>query len=190
MLPVYASPYSVAPDEIATFLATLDEISHGRAALSLGHHTTEMLEWVGIKAADPVRRTREAVELIRKCFKSFDRKNAEPFTGKEFSWTDQAYLRFKPLRENPPIYISPHGKGFLELCGEIGDGAIPMMAPPESAPYVVNSIREGCKRRARDTSEVDIVAFVWISISKEDPIKAKQMMKRVVAYFAPFLKDE
>ena len=61
---------------------------------------------------------------------------------------------------------------------------------PESASYVVNSIREGCKRRARDPSEVDIVAFVWISISKEDPGKAKLMIKRVVAYFAPFLKNE
>jgi len=189
-LPIYTSPYSVTPDEIATLFATLDELSKGRAVLSLGHHTTEMLRWVGIEAKDPVTRTREAVQLIRDCFRSYGKQSAEPFNGKEFRWTDQAYLRFKPFRENPPIYISAHGKDFLNLCGEIGNGATPMMAPPESAPYVVKAIHEGCKRASRDPKDVDIAAFVWISVSKEDPKKATELMKPVIAYFAPFLKDE
>jgi 5,10-methylenetetrahydromethanopterin reductase len=189
-LPIYTSPYTVAPDEIATMFATLDELSKGRAVLSLGHHTTEMLRWVGIDAKDPVTRTREAVELIRRCLASYQAGKAQPFNGKEFTWTDQAYLRFKPFRERPPIYVSAHGKEFLHLCGEIGDGATPMMAPPESASYVVNEIREGCRKASRDVNEIDIAGFVWISVSKEDPAKARNLMKRVVAYFAPFLRDE
>ena len=84
-LPIYTSPYSVAPDEIATLFATLDELSKGRAVLSLGHHTTEMLRWVGIDARDPVTRTREAVQLIRDCFRSYGQEKASHSMERNFT---------------------------------------------------------------------------------------------------------
>ncbi|MDG6908324.1 MAG: LLM class flavin-dependent oxidoreductase [Nitrososphaerota archaeon] len=187
---VGTNPYTNDPCEIATYVATLDEISHGRAVLGLGLHTTDMVGWVGIRAQDPVARTKEAVKLIRDTLRTFPKGKAEPFHGKEFEWSDQAYLRFKPFREDPPIYVAAFGKDYLELSGEIGDGSLPMITPPESSTYMVDSIRAGCRKKGRDPKEVSIAGFAWISISKEDPKKAAQCLKPVIAYFGPYLEDE
>ena len=187
---VGTNPYTNDPCEIATYLATLDEISHGRAVLGIGLHTTDMIGWVGIKAKDPVARTRESVGLIRNTLKTFPKGRARPFHGKEFDWSDQAYLRFKPFREEPPIYVAAFGKDYLELSGEIGDGSLPMITPPESSAYMVNAIRAGCRKAHRNPKEVSIAGFAWISISKEDPSKAAEYLKPVIAYFGPYLEEE
>jgi 5,10-methylenetetrahydromethanopterin reductase len=187
---VGTNPYTFDPCEIATYLATLDEISHGRAVLGLGLHTTDMIGWVGIDAKDPIERTREAVHLIRETLKTSPDKKPDQFVGKEFRWSDQAYLRFKPLRDNIPIYVAAYGKDYLELSGEIGDGSLPMITPPESSSHMVEAIRRGCKSAGRPSSEVSVVGFAWISISKTDPKKAKELLKPMIAYFGPYLEEE
>ncbi len=182
--------YTFDPCEIATYIATLDEISKGRAILGLGLHTTDMIGWVGIEAKNPITRTREAVHLIRKTLMTSPKKRPPPFVGSEFQWSDQAYLRFEPRRTEIPIYIAAFGREYLELSGEIGDGSLPMITPPESSTYMVNAVHEGCKKAKRDPREVSIVGFAWISISKTDPTKAKDYLKPMISYFGPYLEEE
>lgn len=188
-LPIFTSPYGVSPDEAATLVATLDEISGERAVLCIGGHTDEMLKWVGTEVGDELARTREAVEVVRRCLRSSRTKSFEEFNGKLYHWGTEAYLRFEPPRENIPIYISPHGRDYLILSGEIGDGAYPMVTPPESAPLAVTSIMEGLAHSSRKKEDIDIVGFAWISISKEDPKKAAELLKPVIAYFGPYLSE-
>ena len=187
---VGTNPYTFDPCEIVTYLATLDEISHGRAVLGLGLHTTDMIGWVGINAKDPATRTREAVQLIRETLKTSPEGKARAFTGKEFRWSDQTYLRFNPLRNKVPIFVAAFGREYLELSGEIGDGSLPMITPPESSRYMVDAIRAGCKRANRNPSDVNITGFAWISISKDDPAKAREYLKPMIAYFGPYLEEE
>jgi len=170
---VGTNPYTFDPCEIATYLATLDEISHGRAVLGLGLHTTDMLGWVGINATDPVTRTREAVQLIRATLKTSPEQKPDQFIGKEFHWTDQAYLRFKPLRTEIPIHVAAYGKEFLELSGEIGDGSLPMITPPESSKYMVDAVRAGCEKARRDPKQVSIVGLPGFQFPKMSQRKRK-----------------
>ena len=123
---VGTNPYTTSPAEIATYLATLDELSGGRAVLGLGLHTEKMVEWTGIDASHYISRTREAAEIIRALL----RGEVVDYQGQEFQWSDQCYLRFKPLRERVPIYICAFGEEYLRLSGEIGDGSLPMITPP------------------------------------------------------------
>jgi 5,10-methylenetetrahydromethanopterin reductase len=187
---VGTNPYTFDPCEIATYVATLDEISHGRAVLGLGLHTTDMLAWVGIDAKNALTRTREAVQLVRQTLKTAPEKKPEPFNGTEFHWNDQAYLRFEPVRSNVPIFVAAYGRDYLELSGEIGDGSLPMITPPESSSLMVNSILKGCERAHRGPSEMNIVGFAWISISKSDPKKARELLKPIISYFGPYLEEE
>ena len=62
---VQTTPYLNEPSEAATFLATLDELSGGRAVLGYGLHTDEMVEWVGFDASDRVERIRDSVAAVR-----------------------------------------------------------------------------------------------------------------------------
>ncbi len=180
---VGTNPYTTSPAEIATYVATLDELSLGRAVLGLGLHTEKMVEWTGIDASNYMVATREATMIIRALL----RGEVVDYQGEQFSWSDQCYLRFKPLRDHIPVYICPFGEEYLRLSGEIGDGSLPMITPPDSASYMVPPIIEGARKMGRDPGEVDIAGCAWLSISP-DRQAATQVLRSMAAYFGPYLE--
>jgi 5,10-methylenetetrahydromethanopterin reductase len=182
---VGTNPYSTDPSEIATYIATLDELSEGRAVLGLGLHTGKMLEWMGIQVDDMITRTREAIEIVRELLKG----EVVAYRGQEFQWTDQCYLRFKPFRERVPIYACGFGRDYLAMTGEIGDGSLPMVTPPESAKHMVGAIGEGIRKAGRKPAEIDIAGCAWFSVS-ESRHSAQDSIRKIIAYFGPYLEEE
>lgn len=180
---VAVNPYTTDPWEIASYVATLDELSGGRAVIGLGVHTGEMIEWCGIDAANYIARTREAVAIVEALL----RGEVVDTQGEEFRWSDQCYLRFKPLRCEIPIYVAAFGPEFLALSGEIGQGSLPMITPPESAGYMVEMITKGAKRAGRDMSEIDISGCAWLSLS-QDANAARDHLRPMIAYFGPYME--
>jgi 5,10-methylenetetrahydromethanopterin reductase len=173
---VQTTPYLNEPMEAATFLATLDELSGGRAVLGYGLHTDEMVEWLGFDASDRVDRIRDSVETVRRLLRGETVR-------------DEWYLRFEPLRPDPPIYVTPFGRDLLELSGEIGDGSLPLVMPPDAAQGVVEAVHAGARRAGRDPAEVDIAACVWVSVAA-DGAAAAASLRPIIAYFAPYFLDE
>jgi len=180
---VGTNPYTTSPAEIATYIATLDELSQGRVVLGLGLHTQKMVEWTGVDAGNYMTATREATEIIRALL----RGEVVACRGEQFNWSDQCYLRFKPFRDRVPIYICPFGEDYLRLSGEIGDGSLPMITPPASAGYMVPPILEGAAGAGRDPAEVDIAGCAWLSLS-EDRSAASGVLRSMAAYFGPYLE--
>ncbi len=181
---VGTNPYTTSPAEIATYVATLDELSAGRAVLGLGLHTEKMVEWTGVDASDYVLRTREAVEIIRALL----RGEVVAYQGEAFQWTDQCYLRFEPFRDEVPIYVCAFGTQYLALSGAIGDGSLPMITPPESAAYMVAAITAGARDAGRDPAEVDIAGCGWLSLAS-DRGEATNVLRQMVSYFGPYLEE-
>lgn len=177
--------YTNDPSEIATYAATLDELSGGRCILGLGMHTAEMLRWTGFDTSDYLRRTRDAVELIRRLL----RGEVATHPGPSYRWGEQCYLRFKPLRPEIPIYIGAFGREFQELSGEIGDGSQPMITPPGSARFQTESIERGVARAGRDRSRFVISGCAWLSLSA-DRRAAADSMRDMIATFGPYLEEE
>jgi len=85
--------------------------------------------------------------------------------------------------------VTPFGRDLLELSGEIGDGSLPLVMPPEAAPGVVEAIHAGARRVGRDPAAVDIAACVWLSVAA-DGEAAADTLRPIVAYFAPYFLDE
>lgn len=181
---VGTNPYTTNPAEIASYLATLDELSGGRAVIGIGLHTHDMVNWAGIDCTDILQVTRESVDLIRRLLNGEVVEHHSP----HFSWSDQCYLRFKPLRSEIPIYVCAFGDDFLALSGEIGDGSLPMITPPASAPRMVECIRKG-RDRGNSEREFDIAGCAWLSIA-EDGRAAESEMRKMIAYFGPYLEDD
>lgn len=180
---VGTNSYLTNPAEIATYIATLDELSRGRAILGLGLHTKEMVEWTGLNAGNYLTHTREAVEIIRKLL----RGEIVDYQGEAFSWTEQCYLRFEPFRADVPIYVAAFGPDFLALSGAIGDGSLPMITPPESASYMVPAITEGAIAAGRDPAELDVCGCAWLSLS-EHQSAATDVLRRMISYFGPYFE--
>ncbi len=175
---VGTNPFTTNPAEIAMYIASLDELSNGRAVLGLGLHTHDMVEWTGTDASQSIRATREATEIIRGLL----RGEVVDYRGEIFDWTDQCYLRTKPLRAEVPIYICPFGPEYLALSGEIGDGSLPMITPPESAAYMVPEILRGAAAAGRNPAEVDISGCAWLWLAS-DPVAPNDTLRRMISYF-------
>lgn len=174
--------YTTHPSEIATFISTLDQLAPGRTIVAPGLHNTDTLDWSCIPHEDYLRRTREAVDIIRGLL----RGEHVAYEGAEFRTTDRAFMRVPPTGEHIPVYVAPFGEDFMELSGEIGDGSVPMVTPPASAPFVVDAVARGAKRAGRDASEVPITGFVWLCVS-EDGEMARDMVADVVTLFGAYL---
>lgn len=175
---VGTNPFTTNPAEIATYIASLDELSGGRAVLGLGLHTHQMVEWTGTSAANSINATREATEIIRALL----RGEVVDYQGTQYHWTDQCYLRLKPVRAEVPIYVCCFGPEYLALSGAIGDGSLPMITPPESAAYMVPAVTAGAVAAGRDPQAVDISGCAWLSLSA-DPSAPTDILRDMVAYF-------
>jgi 5,10-methylenetetrahydromethanopterin reductase len=180
------NPYTTNPAEVAMFVASLDELTNGRAVCGISAGALEYMEWLGIPTAKPLTRTREAVELIRLLISG---KNAK-YDGKEFHWSDQAYMRYTPVRNKIPVYIGGQGDKMLEYSGSAGDGALPILYPPDFAEYAVKKIGEGAKSAGKDLKDVDIAGCLWMSVAKSRDEAIIPVLKELIAYFGPLLGEK
>ncbi len=169
------NPYTLHPAEIAMFAATLDEWSGGRFLLGLGAGAGEFLKWVGLPQDAPLATTRRAIAAIRATLAG--ERGGDP------GWTEDAYLRFAPpAGHRIPIYLGAMSPRMLRLAGEIADGALPLLFPPESYAEVQPLIAEGAARAGRDVAEIDIAACIWCSVA-DDRAAAEAPLKDKIAYY-------
>lgn len=171
------NPYTINPAEIAMEAATLDELSNGRFNLGLSSGAGEFLKWVGITPEKP--RT-AVIETARAINRLLSGKRA-PSRGEFLQWSDEAYLRFKPLRR-VPIYIGAMSPKMLRTIGEIADGGLPLLFPPEHYETVMPYIREGVEKAGRNIDSIDVAACVWCSIS-DDAKAAEDALREKIAYY-------
>ena len=171
------NPYTINPAEIAMIAATLDEVSGGRFNLGLSSGSGDFLAWVGVEAHQPRTAVVETVHAIRLLFQ--EQRAAQP--GKFLHWTDDTYLRFKPLRR-VPIYIGATSPRMLGEIGRIADGGLPLLFPPEHYRNVMPIIRAGAESAGRNVDEIDVAACFWCSISG-DKTRAEDALKEKIAYY-------
>ncbi len=178
--PCILNPYTINPAEIASYLATLDEISNGRVVLGISAGAPKFLDWAGIHARKPLTRTKEAIEAIRRIL-----SGQRGYHGAEINWTDEAQLRFTANRNRIPVYLGCAGQNMLKLAGKIADGALPILFPPEYAQTAVPTIMEAAKTAGRK-EEIDIAGCIWFSISKKNEL-AEDALRSLIAYYAPHI---
>ncbi|TVR74112.1 MAG: LLM class flavin-dependent oxidoreductase [Sphaerobacteraceae bacterium] len=165
------NPYTVHPSEIAMMAATLDELSGGRFNLGIGAGAGEFLKWLGMPQERPLATTRHAIEAINATL------TGQPVEG----WESEAYLRFDAPRR-VPIYLAAFSPNMLRLIGEVADGALPLLFPPEHYDTVYPLVQEGAKTAGRSMEEIDFAACIWCSIS-DDRQAAEDVLKDKIAYY-------
>jgi len=171
------NPYTMNPAEIAMMAATLDELSGGRFNLGLGAGAGEFLKWVGISQDKPLMAVIETIKVLNALLSG----KPAPLDGEFLQWDNEAYLRFAPLRRIP-IYIGAMSPNMLRAIGEIADGGLPLLFPPEHYETVMPLIREGVERSGRDLDEIDIAACIWCSVD-DDRIAAEDALREKIAYY-------
>ncbi len=160
-----ANPYHVHPAVIASAIATVNEVSDGRAVLGLAAGDRTVLGEIGIEWDKPLKRIKEAVEIIRLLLTG----RKVDYEG-EFFRLNKAKLNFKP--RNLKIYIGAQGPKMIKLAFEIGDGVLVNSSNPED--YKTLS-------KLKRNKDFDLAAFTCFSIDNNSN-KAKELAKMVVAF--------
>jgi 5,10-methylenetetrahydromethanopterin reductase len=178
--PGIMNTFTDTPAAIASFAATLYEISDGRAVLGIGPGDLSTLPKIAIQPVKPIARLREGVEQIRKLLTGEEVKK----TGKmEFFDYDGAKLTgvTLPGKKGIPIYIGAQGPKMLELAGEIGDGALINASNPKDFEVAIPIIKQAMEKVGKKS--FDVGAYTAMSIDMDEK-KARNAAKIVAAFIA------
>jgi 5,10-methylenetetrahydromethanopterin reductase len=171
------NPYTFHPGEMAMLAATMDELTGNRFNLGLAAGAGEFLKWVGIEQAAPLATVRETVQAVRALL----RGERVEMQGQVLRWEREAYLRFDAPRVTP-IFVGAMGPKMLALAGELADGALPLLFPPEHYFGVRPYLDEGLPRRDPALPPLDFAACIWVSLA-EDRAAARRVLAQKVAYY-------
>ena len=169
-------PFTRHPANTVNAIATLDEISEGRAMLGLGAGDRPTAE-LGF---GPARLSvmREMI-LITHRLMAGEKVTQE---GATFQLVE-AELRHK-YRDRVPIYMACSGPRMLALAGEVADGVIAQCGLfPEAVEFARNCIAEGAERAGRSVAEIELWVMACGTLS-EDRTQALNGSRAMAAWFA------
>jgi alkanesulfonate monooxygenase SsuD/methylene tetrahydromethanopterin reductase-like flavin-dependent oxidoreductase (luciferase family) len=144
--------YPRHPAAMAQAALTLSELSAGRFRLGIGvSHQAMMSGMLGLPLVEPLTVMREYVAVLRGAL-----SGAAAFEGKYYRAHWSLALPTRPVA--PPIYLATLGPKMCELAGEIADGAILWLCPPDYVRDVARPAIERGRLRAGKTLEGFVIA--------------------------------
>ena len=173
--PCVTDPYSRHPALTAMAIATLDDVSGGRAALGLGAGISGFAE-LGIARAHAAAAIGEAVTLVRRLL----RKETVTQVGKVVS-IHEGRLDFTPLRPDVSVYVASNGPLGQRTAGAVADGAIMEgCGNLAEARAFAAAVADGARRVGRDADAIELVARLNACIA-DDGHAARDVLRLRVA---------
>lgn len=179
MGPGIMNTFTDTPAAIASFMATLNEISDGRAVLGIGPGDLSTLPKLAIQGEKPVARLKEGVAVIRELLTGAEVKKS----GRIFFDYDGAKLTgvTLPGKKGIPVYIGAQGPKMLELAGTDGDGSLINASNPKDFQAAIPIIKQAMEKAGR--KKHDVGAYTAMSIDSDEK-KARNAAKIVAAFIA------
>jgi len=151
--PCVTDPYSRHPALTAMAIATLDELSDGRAVLGLGAGISGFAE-LGVRRDRPARAIRETATLVRRLLAG----ETVDVSGEVVRF-HAGRLDFTPARPGVPIYVASNGPLGQRAAGAVADGAIMEgCGAPSEAQALAAEVGRGAAETGRAPTSVELVA--------------------------------
>jgi len=166
--PMVTNPVTRHPSVTAAAMATLDEVTDGRAILGMGPGDSAVLN-VGERPAR-LADLRAYVETVRALI-----------SGREVEYRGKR-VQMSWARRSVPIYLSAGGPRSLELAGEIADGVIIHLGlQPEILRDAVARVHAGASRAGRDPAAVELWAQASVRVSDDVAASIESMKSSLAA---------
>ena len=171
------SPYLRHPVLLASAVATLDEISEGRAIFGVGVGGHEFPSHLDVRLDKPIAACREAVDIVRRLLAG------ETVTahGRIFTVTG-ARLTFIPSRRIP-VYLAARGPQMLRLAGEIADGIITHGIHTNYLSFARQQAAAGSARAGRPADSVGLGLMGEVSVT-DDLRAARERLRSKCIFMA------
>jgi probable F420-dependent oxidoreductase len=136
----------------ASSFGTLSHLTGGRVILGVGAgHVEAEFEALGIDYHQRGRILDECIDAVRGAW-------ADTYVnheGDHFSYSDVGVAPGPP-NGNLPIWVGGAGAPAWKRCGRQGDGYIPMGAPRDAYPEIIDTIHRAAEEAGRDDASFDI----------------------------------
>jgi alkanesulfonate monooxygenase SsuD/methylene tetrahydromethanopterin reductase-like flavin-dependent oxidoreductase (luciferase family) len=176
--------YPRHPVAMAQAALTLNELTANRFRLGIGvSHAASMQDMLGLRIVEPLAAMREYVAVLRGAL-----GEGSDFTGRHYRARWAMAMPVRPAA--PPIYLAALSTKMLELAGEIADGVILWLCPPEYVETVaVPAITRGRRRANRPLDGFQIVAAVPLAITDDRAAALSAFRAELVRYASlPFYR--
>jgi len=176
------------PTQLCQAIATLDELTNGRAECVISIGNFMMLGQYGIQWSriKPLSRVKEAHQVMR----TFLDEGTITYEGKFFKYNGLSTFA-RPVQKRVPILIGAmRGPKSFEAAGELFDGTHSACNySREAFEYMVEHIRVGAERAGRDWRKLDIGAWVALVVGP-DSAKAKLAAQTMGVFNFPAIPTE
>jgi 5,10-methylenetetrahydromethanopterin reductase len=148
------NPVTRHPATIVCSIATIDELSGGRAVLGIGTGFSSV-QTLGLKPAT-LKQMEEVTHLLRALM---ERKPAF-YEGREIKMT-------WPTR-SVPIFFAASGPKSLHLAGRVADGVLFQVGSnPAFVRYAIDRVHQGAREAGRDPKEIKLCCRMGCAVSED-----------------------
>ncbi len=154
--PAVTNTFTRHPSVTANGMATVNEISGGRAFIGIGLGQSSV-GTMGMPARN-LQELREVVTFLNK------------YTAGEEAEFRGARMHSEWSCRRLPVYIAAEGARTCQLAGEMADGVISTGVDPRVVKWKLEQIEKGAQQAQRDPSDVDlwIRTMCYVAESKEE----------------------
>jgi len=168
-----ANVFSRSPAVLAMAATSIDRLSDGRAVLGVGASHPETVEGLhGLPYEQPIRRTHEAIEVIKRLTRGED---SIEYDGKIFDVSG-----YPPVDRPIPVYNGALGDANLRVTGRLADGWRPHLVPFPQYENEFETIAATARERGRDPEVVTVRPQVLAAVG-DDADEARGLIRSFVA---------
>jgi 5,10-methylenetetrahydromethanopterin reductase len=172
--PGVANPYDVHPVKLASQVATLDEVSDGRAVLGLGAGDASTLRNLGVERDRPLRRVLETMKVAQDVWAGERVDHDGTFAARDAGLNYDA--------GDIPVYVGAQGPHMLRMAGKHADGVLVNASHERDVSWAADRVAEGERDRVAD-GDADVAAFASVSVAR-DAAAAREAARPPVAFIA------
>ena len=170
--------YTRTPAVLAATANALAQMVPGRFVLGLGASSQTIVEsWNGLALDKPLTRLKETAVMVRSMLAG-ERSSFELETLKSNGY------RQLPLEVVPPIFIAALRPRMIEMAAEIGDGVVFNLWPRAALPKMMEHMRIGAKRAAKDPSALEIVNRHQVCVTDDVESARNEFRQKFTPYYA------
>jgi len=172
------NPYSRHPAMMAMEIGALDELSDGRASLTIGAGIVSATAKLGLNSEKPVPALRDAITIVRGLL----RREEVDYEGPAYT-AKKIRLDYRP-RPDIPVYLAGRGNLTAKLAAEAADGlVISNMCSVQFAGRLVELMRSFA--RAAGRSVLGHVVQYMPCVMRSDSFEALKVVKRGLGQLLP-----
>lgn len=176
--------YTRHPAATAVAMATLNELSAGRAFITLIAGGSVVLQPMNIPREKPLLVARETIEILRRLW-----------TGEKVTWEGQRFqLREAQVQMGSagdiPIWIAPRGEKMLQLAGELADGVMLMVKADLRSAFEIVGRASAARGRRPLRAYIERMAYTPEMIQQTAAFFPHVVVDTPVRQLQGFLSDE